>query len=54
VVQAPVLGVAGQLLDKVWKAAPPRKPDIEDEWDKAYAPASEEYGNTLKDSIKLL
>jgi hypothetical protein len=31
-----------------------RKPDIEDEWDKAYAPASEEYGNTLRDSIKLL
>jgi predicted phage terminase large subunit-like protein len=48
------LGLAGQLLDKVWKATPPRKPDIEDEWDRAYASASEEYGNTLRDSIKLL
>jgi hypothetical protein len=48
------LGLAGQLLDKVWKATPPRKPDVENDWDRAYRPASEEYGNSLRDSFKIL
>jgi hypothetical protein len=41
-------------MDKVHKATPPRKKDPEHEWDNAYAPLAEEYGNTLRDSIKLL
>jgi hypothetical protein len=30
------------------------KKDVEKDWDKAYAPMSEEYGRELRDSFKLL
>jgi hypothetical protein len=52
--QVDALGLCGQLMDKFVPGVIPKKPDIEDEWDRAYTPMAEEYGNTLRDSIKLL
>jgi predicted phage terminase large subunit-like protein len=52
--QVDALGLCGQLMDKFTPGVIPKKPDIEDEWDRAYRPMAEEYGNTLRDSIKLL
>ena len=52
--QVDALGLCGQLMDRFAPGVIPKPPNPEDEWDKAYAPMTDTYGDTLRDSIKLL
>jgi hypothetical protein len=41
-------------MDRYVPGAIPKPKDVETAWDRAYRPASEEYGNSLRDSFKIL